>query len=202
MCQKLRRVPPFENDVYVVSDDVETLKRAALDGAAIIQLRDKTSPPDVVYAKALAVAAFRKDRDCIFILNDAPDLAVKAGADGVHIGQDTDPGQARAIVGPEMIVGRTTHNIEQGKKAEAEKLVDYISVGPVYATPTKPGRQPTGLAYVREAAAQLTIPFVAIGGIGPENLDDVLGAGARTIGVVRQAPRTAEFLRRIRAWKR
>lgn len=200
--KKIRRVRPFEDDVYVVSDDVGTLKQAALDGAAIIQLRDKTSAPEVIYSKALAVAAFCKGRDCIFMLNDAPELAVKAAADGVHIGQDTDPEQVRAIVGPEMIIGRTTHNIEQGKKAEAEKRVDYISVGPVYATPTKPGRQPTGLSYIREAAAQLTMPFVAIGGIAPDNLDDVLDAGAHTVGVVRAAPRTAEFLRRIRAWKR
>lgn len=192
---------PLTDAVYVVSDDVGTLKQAALDGASVIQLRDKTSAPDVVYAKARSVAAFCKGLNCLFILNDDPELAVKAGAGGVHIGQDTGPERARAIVGPEMIVGRTTHNIEQGRQAEAGKLVDYISVGPVYATPTKPGRPPTGLAYVREAAAQLSMPFVAIGGIAPANLDDVLGAGARAIGIVRQAPRTAELLRRIRAWK-
>lgn len=200
--KKIRSTRPFEDDVYVVSGDVGTLKQAVLDGSAIIQLRDKTGAPEVVYAKALEVAAFCKGRGCLFILNDEPELAVKAGADGVHIGQDTDPEQVRAIVGPEMLIGRTTHDLEQGKKAEAEKRVDYISVGPVYATPTKPGRRPAGLSYVREAAAQLTIPFVAIGGIDPDNLDDVLRAGARTIGVVRAAPRTPELLRRIRAWKR
>jgi thiamine-phosphate pyrophosphorylase len=200
--KKLRRKLPFEDDVYAVSADVETLKRAVLDGAAIIQLRDKTSAPRIIYDKALAIAAFCKDRECVFILNDDAELAVKTGADGVHIGQDSDTAQVRAIVGQELIIGCSTHDIAQGLKAQAEKLVDYISVGPVYATPTKPGRLPVGLSYIREAGARLTLPFVAIGGIDRTNLDDVLGAGAHTVGVVRQAHRTEELLGRIRAWKR
>jgi thiamine-phosphate pyrophosphorylase len=105
--------------------------------------------------------------------------------------------QARAIVGEEMIVGKTTHNLEQGRQA-IEDGADYISTGPVYATPTKPGRQPVGLAYVREAAGHLDIPAVAIGGIDLSNIDDVLAAGAKTIGVVRACSDAVELLKRIK----
>jgi thiamine-phosphate pyrophosphorylase len=105
--------------------------------------------------------------------------------------------EARAIVGEEMIVGKTTHNLEQGRQAIRDGA-DYISTGPVYATPTKPGRAPVGLAYVREAAEHLDIPAVAIGGIDLSNVDDVLAAGAKTIGVVRASSDAVELLKRIK----
>ena len=193
----MTRRKPFSNDLYVVSSSVGELKRAVDDGAAIVQLRDKTGDEATVLEKARELVEYKKARHFVFILNDDPALAVKDGADGVHVGQDMSPLDARAIVGEEMIVGKTTHNLEQGRQAIKDGA-DYISTGPVYATPTKPGRTPVGLAYVREAAEHLDIPAVAIGGIDLSNVDDVLAAGAKTIGVVRASSDAVELLKRIR----
>ncbi|MDD3845133.1 MAG: thiamine phosphate synthase [Syntrophorhabdaceae bacterium] len=193
----MTRKRPFANDLYIVSSSVRELKRAVDDGAAIVQLRDKTSDEGAILEKARELASYRQVKPFIFILNDDPDLAVKVGADGVHVGQDMSTREARAIVGEEMIVGKTTHNLEQGRQA-IEDGADYISTGPVYATPTKPGRPAVGLAYVREAAEHLDIPAVAIGGIDLSNIDDVLAAGAKTIGVVRACSDAVELLKRIK----
>lgn len=180
-----------------MSSSVSELKRAVDNGAAIVQLRDKTGDEATVLEKARELADYKHVRPFIFILNDDPALAVKAGADGVHVGQDMSTLEARAVVGDGMIVGKTTHNLEQGRQAMRDGA-DYISTGPVYATPTKPGRAPVGLAYVREAAEHLDIPSVAIGGIDLSNIDDVLAAGARTIGVVRASSDAVELLKRIK----
>jgi thiamine-phosphate pyrophosphorylase len=191
----MRKIP-FKNDLYVISASVDDLKQAVNDGAAIVQLRDKTGDESTVLEKARQMVEYKKVRDFVFILNDDPRLAVKTGADGVHIGQDMETREARAIVG-DLIVGKTTHNLEQGRQAIADGA-DYISTGPVYPTPTKPGRPAVGLEYVREAAQNLDIPAVAIGGIDLTNIDDVLAAGAKTIGVVRACTDAPELLKRIR----
>jgi thiamine-phosphate pyrophosphorylase len=193
----MTRRRPFTNDLYVVSSSVSELKRAVDDGVAIIQLRDKTGDEATVLEKARELVEYKRVRPFVFILNDDPALAVKVGADGVHVGQDMSTLDARAIVGEEMIVGKTTHNLEQGRQAMRDGA-DYISTGPVYATPTKPGRTPVGLAYVREAAEHLDVPAVAIGGIDLSNIDDVLAAGAKTIGVVRACSDALELLRKIK----
>lgn len=191
-----RRIP-FTKDLYVVSASVSELKQAVADGAAIIQLRDKTGDEAAVLEKARELTDLRREKPFVFILNDDPHLAVRAGADGVHIGQDMSTVETRRIIGEEMILGKTTHNLEQGRQAVLDGA-DYISTGPVYATPTKPGRPAVGLEYVRQAAQHLDIPFVAIGGIDLTNIDDVLAAGARTVAVVRAWRDAAELLKRIR----
>jgi thiamine-phosphate pyrophosphorylase len=117
------------------------------------------------------------------ILNDRPDLALAAEADGVHVGQDDTPvDQARQIVGAERLVGLSTHSPSQ---IDATVGVDYIGVGPVHETPTKPGRPAVGLELVGYAAEHATVPFFAIGGISAANVAPVLGAGANRIAVVR-----------------
>lgn len=191
---------PFTNDLYVISDSVPALKKAVDDGAAIIQLRDKLSGEEIILEKAREIVDYKQIKPFVFILNDDPVLAVRAGADGVHVGQDMFTEETRRIVGEGMIIGKTTHNMEQGKQAIRDGA-DYISVGPVYATPTKPGRPAVGLDYVRTAAEGLAIPFVAIGGIDLSNIDDVLAAGAKTIGVVRAYTDTTVLLKRIKAHK-
>jgi thiamine-phosphate pyrophosphorylase len=187
----------FNRSIYVISDDIPVLKKAVADGAAIVQLRDKSGAADVTAKKAQELVAYKASNDFLFILNDSPELAVKVGADGVHIGQDFSTAEARKIVGPNLLLGKSTHSLEQGQRAQAEGA-DYLSVGPVFATPTKPGRPAVGLAAVREAAAGITIPFVAIGGIDVDNAGAVLAAGARTLGVVRAAPRAAVLLKMIK----
>ncbi|OPY66457.1 MAG: Thiamine-phosphate synthase [Syntrophorhabdus sp. PtaU1.Bin002] len=192
---------PFTNDLYVISDSVDALKQAIDDGATIVQLRDKSGEESVILDKARKILTYKQVRPFAFILNDYPGLAAAIGADGVHVGQDTSTLETRMIIGDEMILGKTTHNLEQAKEAIREGA-DYISVGPVFATPTKPGRPAVGLAYVREAATQLEIPFVAIGGIDLSNIDDVLAAGAKTVAVVRAYAQAAQLFERIRGEKR
>jgi thiamine-phosphate pyrophosphorylase len=198
--EKEMKKTPFENDIYIISNRVDVLKRAIENGAAIVQLRDKRGERPAVLGKAREIVALRRSRPFIFIVNDDPELAVEASADGVHVGQDMSTEEARRVVGPDMILGKTTHNLEQARQA-IRAGADYISVGPVYATPTKPGRQAVGLGYVREAANNLDIPFVAIGGIDLTNIDDVLGAGAKTVGVVRAHGDTKELLARVKGVK-
>lgn len=190
---------PFDNDLYVISDSAAVLIQAVDDGAAIVQLRDKSAEDQIIRDKAELIIAHRKKRPFVFILNDDPDLAVKMGADGVHVGQDMSTREARRIIGDKMILGKTTHNLEQARQAIIDGA-DYISVGPVYPTPTKPGRPSVGLEYVRAAAsANLSIPFVAIGGIDLGNIDDVLASGAKTVGIVRAASDAPALLKKIKA---
>src|SRR5262249_30104592 len=125
------------------------------------------------------------EHGALFILNDRPDLVADIGADGVHVGQDDmSVARAREIVGPDLIVGLSTHSPEQIDRA-GELAVDYIGVGPVHATPTKPGRPAVGLELVRYAAGYAPVPWFAIGGIAPENADSVREAGASRAAVVR-----------------
>ncbi len=119
------------------------------------------------------------------IVNDRPWVAEKAGADGVHVGQDDMPvAQVREVVGPEMLIGLSTHSPEQIDAVDAG-LVDYIGVGPIHETPTKPGRPAVGLELIRYAAANATVPFFAIGGLDTGNLPEALDAGASRVCVLR-----------------
>lgn len=190
--------PLFQYDLYVISDAVWPLKKAIDDGAAIVQLRDKTDGEKIIIEKAREIIAYKREKPFTFILNDEPSLAVIVGADGVHVGQDFSTTEARRIIGDGMILGKTTHNLEQARQA-IKSGADYVSVGPVYPTPTKPGRPAVGLAYVREAAANIHIPFVVIGGIDLTNIDEVLAAGAKTVGIVRAYGDTGALLAKIRS---
>jgi len=181
----------------VVSDSPVILKRAIEDGATILQLRDKSGDKAAIRAKATEVSAHPKRNDFLFILNDDPELALEIGADGVHIGQDTDSVQTRAIVGETFLIGKTTHHLDQARQAERDGM-NYISAGPVYPTPTKPGRPAVGLEYVRAVAENFSLPFVAIGGIDETNVDAVLHAGACTVGIVRAAALVPLFLNKLR----
>jgi thiamine-phosphate pyrophosphorylase len=191
----------FNYSIYVISDSVAVLKKAIDDGARVIQLRDKSGDQRSIIIKARELIAYKENRDFIFILNDDPDLAAKLKADGVHIGQDLPLDKARAIVGPGPIIGRSTHSLEQGLEAE-KNSADYISVGPVFPTPTKPDRPAVGMEYVRAAAREIKLPFVAIGGIELNNVDKILNSGAKTIGVVRAAGDVPLFLEKIRRRKK
>jgi thiamine-phosphate pyrophosphorylase len=172
--------------------DPEPLLSAALRGGVdIIQLREKSLPRREI---ELAAQTFRRLCDtysALFVVNDDPDLARTCDADGVHVGQD-DLGaeEVRAAVGPDAIVGLSTHSEEQ-IAASAAAPVDYISAGPIWETPTKEGRPAVGLELISHAAAKAAHPFFAIGGIDPGNAGQVVEAGARRLCVVR-AIRDAE----------
>ncbi|HVL80518.1 MAG TPA: thiamine phosphate synthase, partial [Actinomycetota bacterium] len=165
-------------------------------GVGIVQLRDKEAEAVDVLAAAEEWAVACRRVGVPFVVNDRPDIAAAAGADGVHLGQaDLPPRYARRLLGSRAIVGRSTHTPEQVAAAIAENEagdVDYIAVGPVHETPTKPGRPAAGLELVRHAAAHVRFPWFAIGGISPGNVDEVIGAGATRVVVVRAITDSAD----------
>jgi thiamine-phosphate pyrophosphorylase len=173
--------------LYLVCDEQpdEFLAAVLRAGVDIVQLRIKEATDAEIVAAGRRFARMAAAAGALFILNDRPDLVEVLGADGVHVGQDDTPvDEARALVGPDRLVGLSTHNPAQ-IDAAALVDVDYIGVGPVHATPTKPGRPAVGLELVRYAALHATMPFFAIGGIAPANVEAVREAGARRIAVVR-----------------
>lgn len=152
-------------------------------GVDIVQLRAKQASDAQVLE---AAATFRRCADvagALFVLNDRPDLAVAAGADGVHLGQDDMAvDRARIVLGDERLIGLSTHVPAQLDAAEG---VDYVAVGPVHATPTKPGRPAIGLEPLRYAAEHAGVPWFAIGGLHAGNVGETVAAGARRVVVVR-----------------
>ena len=163
----------------------DVLAAALAGGVDLFQLRDKAASDDELLAAAEEAKRLCQAGGALFLVNDRPDLAAAADADGVHVGQDDEPvAAARAVVGTGRIVGLSTHSIAQAE-AGARSGADYIAVGPVHATPTKEGRPPIGLEPVRHAAAQVGVPWFAIGGIDAGNVDEVVAAGAARIVVVR-----------------
>ncbi len=154
-------------------------------GVDIVQLREKSmeARPQLALAERFRAACDR--HGALFFVNDRVDLALAAGADGVHLGQDDlSPTLARAQAGPDLLIGRSTHDIAQIEEAVGEP-VDYLAAGPVYETPTKPGRPAAGLGLVEAAARSVRMPWFAIGGIDPANVRAVCAAGASAIVVVR-----------------
>jgi thiamine-phosphate pyrophosphorylase len=169
--------------------DVESFVASCIAGGVdIVQLREKHLDAKPLIERARLVRAVCRERGVPFILNDRPDLALEVGADGVHVGQDDAPvALARRILGPDAIIGLSTH----GATDLAEVVgpsgpdVSYISAGPVEATPTKPGRPGTGLGYLQMATAQSSVPVFVTGGVTPEKIPDLVRAGARHFVVVR-----------------
>ncbi len=166
--------------------DLERFLAACIAGGVdLVQLRDKVLDARPLLARAQVAAAVCHDHGVPFILNDRPDLALECGADGVHVGQDDVPAAlARRILGLDAIVGLSTHAPAEIDDAAGEP-VDYLSAGPVSATPTKPGRAGTGLGYLRYTATATALPWFVTGGVTPETVPDMVKAGARRFVVVR-----------------
>jgi thiamine-phosphate pyrophosphorylase len=169
----------------------DRLLSESLDGGVgMIELRDKSARDDrgLIDASAAFRAAAAGHR-VPFILNDRPDLVEACGADGVHVGQDDTPvARVREMLGPDHVIGLSTHSAEElgaACSAPPDARPDYVSVGPVWETPTKEGRPATGLDLIEHAAREATLPWFAIGGIDTSNVGDVVAAGAERIVVVR-----------------
>jgi thiamine-phosphate pyrophosphorylase len=187
---RLARLAPAR--LYLVCDAApggrelsEVLPAAIAGGVDIVQLRDKTLDEVELLATARGAAELCGRLGALFVVNDRPTVAHEAGADGVHVGQeDMLAEEVRDLVGPDMLIGLSTH--APGEiDAAAIAPVDYIGVGPIHATPTKPGRPAVGLELVRYAVAHATVPFFAIGGLDAGNIGEVVSAGASRACVLR-----------------
>jgi thiamine-phosphate pyrophosphorylase len=201
--------------LYLVCDERDDafLEAALRGGVDIVQLRMKDAPDEDVIAAGRRFKRICEAHEALLIVNDRPDLAVAIDADGVHLGQDdSPPAEARSIVGTKRLIGQSTHTPAQIDTAAAVVVdqtdaaagaddyanegaaiaVDYIGVGPVHETPTKPGRAAVGLDLVRYAAAHAALPFFAIGGITRDNVAAARAAGATRIAVVRALTEAAD----------
>jgi thiamine-phosphate pyrophosphorylase len=178
--------------LYLVCDSAparhnlpDLLRAAAGGGVDVVQLRDKLLADEELVAVAHAARALCERLGLLLIVNDRPSVAGEAGADGVHIGQDDAPvSDVRELLGDEMLIGLSTHTPEQIDAADGT-LVDYIGVGPIHETPTKPGRPAVGLELIRYAAAHAPVPFFAIGGLDAGNVGEAIDAGATRVCVLR-----------------
>jgi len=183
----------FSRHLYLVTDSgqfnsdnefLDAVASALKGGVDMVQLREKNSPANRIIELGRKIKLLCAEYNALFIINDRVDIAYILEADGVHLGQDDiDVASARKILGSSAIIGVSTHAPEQALKA-VEDNADYIGVGPVFTTPTKPGRQSVGLEYVKWANKNINIPAFAIGGIDLTNVQEVVKAIAR-IAVVR-----------------
>lgn len=163
----------------------DAVASAVKGGVDIVQLREKIATAKEFLEIAKIVKEICHHNDVLFIINDRVDIALAVQADGVHLGQqDIDLHSARHMLGEQAIIGNSTHKPEDAQSA-MQNGADYVGVGPVFTTPTKPGRQAVGFEYVKWAAQNLTIPFFAIGGINSDNISEVVQAGATRVAVVR-----------------
>ena len=174
--------------LYFVTDagiDEHALRESLAGGVDVLQLREKSARDEEILAAAALFRELCDDHGALFVLNDRADLAVAAGADGVHVGQDDESvADVRERVGRDLLIGLSTHSRDQlaaGLDADA----DYLCVGPVFATPTKPDYPAVGLDLVRHAAQAVDRPWFAIGGIDATNVREVAAAGASRAVVVR-----------------
>ena len=182
-------------------DAVPIVEAALRGGVAVVQLREKELPDGELVAVARRLAAVCDRAGALFVLNDRPDLVAACNADGVHVGQDdVAPAEARRLAGAGRLVGLSTHS--PGQIAAAHHAgVDYIGVGPVWETATKPGRPAVGIELVVEAAATARLPWFAIGGIDLTNVAKVREAGATRLAVVRAIRDAADPKAAARAFR-
>lgn len=188
---------------YVQAADAPRVMAQMLEGGVdLVQLRAKKRPRDEVSALAQQLQPLATAAGVPFILNDDPQLAAQLGLDGVHVGQDDlSVAEARRLLGPGKIIGKSTHSLEQARAVIVEPP-DYIGFGPLFATPTKPDYTPIGMSDLRRAHSLVPLPIYCIGGIKRENLDEVLAAGARRVVIVSgilQAPDIRAYCREVKA---
>jgi thiamine-phosphate pyrophosphorylase len=195
---------------YVAAVDLERVAGEMLEGGVdLLQLRAKNADEVEVEALAMRIAPLCESAGVPLIINDYPQLVPSVGAHGAHVGQDDftvadarwRAGRSLAGEVPPPIIGKSTHSFAQAVAAEAEGA-DYIGFGPLFATPTKPGRPAIGLEEIRRAHSAVALPIFCIGGIKLENLETVIAAGARRIVIVSgllQAPDIADYAQHTKA---
>jgi thiamine-phosphate pyrophosphorylase len=204
----------IDHSVYVILDPTATRGRelaevleAVLEGGCrLVQLRDKTTPSGQLLPVATRLAERCRAAGAALVVNDRVDLAVAAGAHGVHLGQDDLPARAaRPLLAPGMILGISTHDVAQARAAQADGA-DYVAVGSMFPTGSKPGFQLVGPGLVREVRREVRAPLLGIGGITADNAPEVIRAGADGVAVISAvcgaddvAAATRQLLERVRA---
>jgi thiamine-phosphate pyrophosphorylase len=170
-------------------------------GVDLIQLRAKARPSAEIAKTAAELHSITMERDVPLVINDHPEIARVISAEGVHVGQDDLAiGEVREIAGPDRIVGKSAHSVDQAIRAFHEGA-DYIGFGPIFATPTKPDYRPIGLGEVQRVHEAIRIPIFCIGGIKLDNLPEVIAAGARRVVIVSGLLQAADIASYARAAK-
>ena len=198
----------LEADIYGITaeeyslgrSNIEVVARMIDSGIRVIQYREKDRAARQKYRECLKIREMTREAGVTFIVNDHVDLALLVDADGVHLGQDDlPPEKVRELLGEEMLIGLSTHSPAQAKAA-VESGVDYIGVGPIFATKTKKDVcEPVGLEYLEYVVKNIRLPFVAIGGIKEHNIDEVSGRGAKCIALVTEIVGAGDIGARVRA---
>ncbi|MCL6638696.1 MAG: thiamine phosphate synthase [Firmicutes bacterium] len=198
----------MQADLYGITSEEHSLGRSNSEvvrqmleaGIQVIQYREKEKKAREKYRECLTIRELTREAGAVFIVNDDVDIAILVGADGVHVGQDDlPPREVRRLVGDSMIVGLSTHSPGEALAAVKEG-VDYIGVGPVFATRTKKDVcDPVGLEYLEYVAQNTSLPFVAIGGIKEHNIGAVVRRGARCIAMVTEIVGAPDIPAKVRA---
>ncbi|MFM8885876.1 MAG: thiamine phosphate synthase [Chthoniobacterales bacterium] len=185
---------------YLSADTAPVAAEKLLEGGIdILQLRGKNADKSVIAGLAEEIHALTEPLGVPLILNDYPELLRDVPAEGAHVGQDDlSVAEARAAAGRPVIIGKSTHSLAQARAA-AEEGADYIGFGPLFATPTKPGRPAIGLEDIRTAYSEVKTPIFCIGGIKNENLAEVLSAGAQRIVIVSGWLKADDIVSAVRA---
>lgn len=210
----MKNRPNMENflstDIYGITADEYSLRRGNIEtvrlmiaaGIKVIQYREKDKSTRQMYDECLAIRELTSNSSVTFIVNDHVDLALAVEADGVHVGQDDLPPTAvRRLIGEDMIIGLSTHSPEQAQRAnELTGIIDYIGVGPIFATKTKKDVcEPVGLEYLEYVVNNIPLPFVAIGGIKEHNTQLVKDSGAGIIALVSEMVGALDLDEKVRA---
>ncbi len=181
--------------------NLEILEGVIRGGARIIQLREKECSKRDLYQLALAFREITRKAGMLLFINDHLDLAMAVEADGVHLGQDDLPVTAARKLAPELLIGASTHSLEEALQAQDDGA-DYINIGPIFPTKTKEGvHRELGPEAIRTISAAVRLPFTVMGGINETNIEQVLAQGARRVAMVTaitQAPEIAEQVRKLR----
>lgn len=199
----------LEADLYGITAEEYSLGRSNIDvvaqmidsGIRVIQYREKEKKARQKYEECLKIREMTRKAGVAFIVNDHADLALLVDADGLHLGQDDlPPEKVRELVGEEMIIGLSTHSPAEAEAAAGSGVVDYIGVGPIFATKTKKDVcEPVGLEYLEYVAKNIKLPFVAIGGIKEHNIAGVSRRGAGCIALVTEIVGAEDIGAKVRA---
>lgn len=180
-----------------LKDPAKIAKECVSAGVKIIQFRDKAEGIDTFYKNALLIKRITANK-ALFIINDRADIARISGADGLHLGQNDLPIKAaRTLLGPRAIIGKSCHSLKQALNAEKQGA-DYVSIGPIFRTPTKPSYRAVGLELLRQAIRRLKIPIVAIGGINKDNIALIRKTNVKTAAVVRAVCKSMDVAKAVK----